>query len=274
MESRTGVNPYTFGMVGASDLHGGLSGTDKDNYFGAMGNNRERARNQLTAFSTLMGNYTSVVSPGGITGVWAEENTREAIFAALKRKETFATSGTRMQVRFFAGAFEDDIMESNDWIERAYREGAAMGSALSVNEGESLRFAVQAVCDPQGANLDRIQIVKVWYENGESREKVYDVAWSGERSPGPNGKVPAVGNTVNADAATYTNEIGAPMLSAVWEDPEFNPEQSAVYYARVLEIPTPRWTTYLAAKHELPLSENAPASIQERAWTSPIFYKP
>jgi hypothetical protein len=239
-----------------------------------MGDNQARARNQLTAYSELMGNYTSVVSPGGITGVWAEENTRAAIFAALKRRETFATSGTRIRVRFFAGNYPDGILDSSNWIERAYGEGAAMGAALSVPAGVKPRFLVQATSDPLGANLDRIQIVKVWYENGESFEKVFDVAWSGNRRPGIGGKVPAVGNTVDPVDASYTNDIGAPMLSAEWVDPEFNPAQSAVYYARVLEIPTPRWTTYLAVKHGLPLSENAPVSIQERAWTSPIFYRP
>jgi hypothetical protein len=274
IEARTGVNPFAFGLVGASDLHGGLSGTDEDNYFGAMGNDRARASNQLTAFSELMGNYTSVVSPGGITGVWAEENSRASIFAALKRRETFATSGTRIRVRFFGGPFAEGIMANNDWIERAYAQGAAMGATLSVPAGAVPRFLVQATCDPEGANLDRIQIVKVWYENGDSHEKVFDVAWSGNRSPNADGKVPAVGNTVNPAEATYRNDIGAPMLAAEWVDPEFDPAQSAVYYARVLEIPTPRWTTYLAVKHDLPLSENAPVSIQERAWTSPIFYRP
>lgn len=275
IENRSGVNPYAFGMIGSSDLHGGLSGTDEDNYFGTLGMSAEQARNQLTNFSALMGAPVTVVSAGGIAGVWAEENTRESIFAAFKRRETFATSGPRIRVRFFGGEFPAGITAENDWVERAYAEGVSMGSNITLNNSDGqIRFLLQAVADPEGANLDRIQIVKVWFANGESHEKVFDVTWSGNREPGADGKVPAVGNTVNPETASYTNTIGALVLTAEWIDPEFEADQSAVYYARVLEIPTPRWSTYLAARNQLPLSENAPASIQERAWSSPIFYKP
>ena len=209
--------------------------------------------------------------------MWAESNTREAIFDALYRRETFATSGTRLRVRLFAGfSYPKGITKQRDWVKRAYAGGVAMGSDLSAANagGKAPGFLVHAVKDPDAGNLDRVQIIKVWLQDGESKERVFDVAWSGNRKPDANGKLPAVGSTVNVETATYTNDIGATELLAEWQDPTFRPDQSAVYYARVLEIPTPRWTTYLAAQNKLPRPKSVPSEIQERAWTSPVFYQP
>jgi hypothetical protein len=217
-----------------------------------------------------------VLSASGITGVWSEQNTRAAIFAALQRREVFATSGTRLQVRMFAGwTYPQDLLRSSDWLRQAYAGGVPMGGDLTRAPGaRSPRFIVQALKDPNGANLDRIQIIKVWRKGGMDSERVFDVVWSGNRKPDATGKVPAVGDSVDLGSATYTNSIGAPQLSTQWSDPDFDASLSAAYYARVIEIPTPRWSTYLAVRNNLPLTKAQPATLQERAWTSPIFYTP
>jgi hypothetical protein len=220
----------------------------------------------------------TVLSASGITGVWSEQNTREAIFAALQRREVFATSGTRMQVRMFAGwSYPQDLLRRSSWLDQAYAGGVPMGADLTRAPpgARSPRFIVQALKDPNGANLDRIQIIKVWRKDGIDSERVFDVVWSGKRKPDvKTGKVPAVGNSVDLGKATYSNSIGVPQLSAQWSDPDFDATLSAAYYARVLEIPTPRWSTYLAVRNNLPLTTAQPATLQERAWTSPIFYTP
>jgi hypothetical protein len=220
-------------------------------------------------------------STAGLTGVWAESNTRESIYDALYRRETFATSGTRLRVRLFAGFdYPQDLTKQRDWVKRAYQSGVAMGSDLSgakanvQTSGKPLRIVVQAVKDPDAGSLDRIQIVKVWIEDGKAHERIFDVAWAGDRKLDAKGRVPAIGSTVNVDKATYTNDIGATELVANWQDPTFRADQNAVYYARVLEIPTPRWSTYLAIQNHLPVPTSVPASIQERAWTSPVYYRP
>ncbi len=211
-----------------------------------------------------------------ITGVWAEENTRESIFAALKRKETFATSGTRVRVRMFGGwGFATGMVQKANWVAQAYAQGVPMGSDLPAHKGAGApRLMVQALKDPDGANLDRIQVIKIWLDGGSYKERVFDVALSGGRKDDAKGHAAAVGNTVELKTGTYANSIGAPMLSAVWQDPTFDPRRPAVYYARVLEIPTPRWSTLLAIKNKLPLRASVPATIQERAWTSPIWFTP
>jgi hypothetical protein len=217
-------------------------------------------------------------SPGSITGVWAEENTRNAIFAALKRKETFATSGTRIRLRMFGGwDFQPSLLKKADWPAQAYAEGVAMGSDLPARPAaaQAPRFILQAAKDPDGANLDRIQVVKVWLKpDGSYGEKVFDAVLSGGRRPDAQGHVRPVGNTVDLKTGAYRNSIGAPALSAVWTDPEFDPKTPAVYYARALEIPTPRWSTLLAIKEQLPIPTAVPATIQERAWSSPIWFTP
>ena len=215
-------------------------------------------------------------SSAAITGVWAEENTRESIFAALKRKETFATTGTRIRVRMFGGFdLEPAMTGKSDWVKQAYAKGVPMGSDLpAARAGQAPRFILQATKDPDGANLDRVQVIKIWLDGKTYKERVFDVALSGGRRVDPKtGKAPAVGNTVDLTTGKTANTIGAPTLTAEWRDPTFDPRTPAVYYARVLEIPTARWTTHVAVANNLPLPKTA-ATIQERAWTSPIWFTP
>jgi hypothetical protein len=281
IQAKVGVNPYKFGLVGDTDAHSGVSATEEDNFPGALGNNdSHKDLNALfNAPNPILGAPNTILSPGALTGVWAEENTRESIFSALKRREVFATSGGRIRVRMFASfKYSKDLLDHSDWVKDAYAEGVPMGADLphtGANLKKSPRFLVWALKDPNSGNLDRIQIVKVWYKNGESQEHVYDAVWSGNRKPDPKtGKLPPVGDTVNVAKATYTNDIGAVELKGQWTDPEFDPNVSAIYYARVIEIPTPRWPDYLAAKSGKTLPAGTPVEHQERAWTSPIFYDP
>jgi hypothetical protein len=223
------------------------------------------------------GNSRVQLSNAAITGVWAEENTRNSIFAALKRKETFATSGTRIRLRMFGGwDFSPALLKRADWVKDAYADGAPMGSDLPAEPGSAKAptFILEATKDPDGANLDRIQVIKVWLDGDQYKEQVFDVALSGGRHDDAHGHAPAVGNTVDLKTGSYRNSIGAGELTAVWRDPEFDPKTPAVYYARALEIPTPRWSTLLAVKNKLPLPTGAPATIQQRAWSSPIWFTP
>jgi len=214
----------------------------------------------------------------GLAAVWATDNTREAIFDAMLRKEVYGTTGPRIAVRLFGGwEFNDQDMNSRIPANAGYAKGTPMGGDLRVKPKDATapNFMVYALRDPIGANLDRIQIVKGWLDaDGTTHEKVYDVAWSGERVLDKKGKLPAVGNTVDAATATWTNTIGAAELVKVWTDPDFDAKQKAFYYARVLEIPTPRWSTYDAFRFGIELPEGAPVSTQERAYTSPIWYTP
>ncbi len=278
---KLGANPFKYGIEGSTDYHSGVSSTEENNYVGSHGNQDDLLHNfkkVLTDTASVGGEAMVVVSASGLTGVWAEENTREAIFNGLKRKECFGTSGNRIKVRMFASwNYHADLIKRSDWVKEAYASGVPMGADLPVNTSRAKApiFVVQALKDPDGGNLDRIQIIKVSTKNGLSAEKIYDVAWSGNRKPDPaTGKVPAVGNTVNLKTATYENTIGATNLVGMWTDPDFDPGAEATYYARVLEIPTPRWSTYLAVQHQMPLNPHVAASIQERAWTSPVWYTP
>jgi Protein of unknown function (DUF3604) len=208
--------------------------------------------------------------------VWATENTREALWDAMKRKETYATTGPRMAVRFFGGWDYTDADVNGDLVKAGYDKGVPMGGDLTAaSAGKAPTFLVAAMKDPEGGNLDRIQIVKGWVDaGGACQEKVYDVAWSGDRKPGADGKLPAVGNTVDLSTATYTNSIGASELTAVWKDPQFDPAMRAVYYVRVIEIPTPRWTAYDAVRFKVKMAKDVRMITQERAYTSPIWYTP
>jgi hypothetical protein len=219
------------------------------------------------------------VGSAGATAVWAEENTRASIFDAMKRKETYGTSGTLIRLRFFGGwDYPADLVKDSDFVQQAYDYGVPMGSDLPeiTAAGKAPTFAVWALKDPESGNLDRIQIIKGWVNKwGRASEKIYDVALSDGRAVDPKtGKAPPVGNTVDIKKATYTNDIGDTQLAAVWTDPDFDPTQHVVYYVRVLEIPTPRWSTYDAVRNNLPLVDSVPATIQERAWSSPIWYTP
>jgi len=279
IEARLGTNPYKFGMIGSTDSHTGLATAQEDNFFGKhSGYEPNPKRMEHPFFSnergTIMG-WGQVSS--GLAAIYATENTRESLFDAMERKEVYGTTGSRMFVRFFGGwDFTEADLSSRSPAFAGYKKGVPMGGDLPDQPGrKSPTFMVYALRDPIGGNLDRIQIVKGWLKaDGSTHEKVYDVAWSGDRKPGQNGKVPAVGNTVDAKTANFTNTIGASELATVWTDPNFDSKQKAFYYARVIEIPTPRWSTYEAFRFGIPIPAGAPVSTQERAYTSPIWYTP
>jgi hypothetical protein len=275
-QQKLGVNPYKYGFVGGTDSHNGTPGNTAEDNFMAGSHGPADGTVQMRRTAAVTGWIKGKdESPGALTGVWAPENTREAIWDGLQRKETFATSGTRIKVRFFggrdlAGSAKDPVT----LVRTGYARGVPMGSDLPATR-KPPTFTVHAMKDPDGANLDRIQIVKGWIDaNGQPQEKIVDVAWSGKRRPGADGRLPAVGSTVDLEAATYANTIGSPELIGSWTDREFRADQYALYYARVLEIPTPRWSTYDAVRAGLPLLDGVEATIQERAWTSPIWYSP
>ena len=275
MQDSRGYNPYKMGVVGASDSHNTAASYSQSDYFG--GHASQDATPELRVSGKIeLGLNMGLISTGGLGGVWAEENTREAIFAAMQRKETFGTSGVRIKVRLFGGwDFRPDVLDQKDWVKTGYANGVSMGGDLPKKSGKEPTFIVWAVKDPDDGNLDRIQIVKGWTKDGQIFEKVYDVAWSGNRKPDPvTGKLPPVGNTVDVKNASYTNTIGDVELKKVWKDPDFDPSLHAFYYARVLQIPTPRWTTYDAKKLGVPPPNWVAATVQERAWTSPIWYSP
>jgi len=281
LQRRVGVNPVKYGFVGASDLHSGLSVSAQADYGGIynMGNIGGGRPTQAQAASILSGHdpMTLKTTSGNLTGVWAESNTRESIFNAFRRRETFATSGTRLRFRFFGGwEFPKGMPQQKDWIATAYAKGVPMGGDLPAKptQASGPRFAIWAVKDPNGANLDRVQVIKVWEQDGKQKEKVFDAAWAGNRKLNPKtGKLPAVGDTVDLKTGKYTNAIGAAELATVWEDPEFDPHRFAAYYLRVLEVPTPRWSTLLAIQHGLPLPKGVPATEPQRGWSSPIWYQ-
>ena len=276
-EAKLGTNPFKYGIVAGADVHSGYSGNEEWNWHGAHGDTDDTPKKRLNPKPNASGESGAIVGSAGATAVWAEENTRASIFDAMKRKETYGTSGPLVRLRFFGGwDYADDLPSDEGFVKKAYANGVPMGGDLPLRpEGmEAPTFAVQALKDPQSGNLDRIQIVKGWVERGKAKERIYNVALSDERTVGKKGKVAPVGNTVDIGKATYTNDIGDTQLSVVWTDPDFNPKQRAVYYVRVLEIPTPRWSTYDAAKLGVEPSKAVPATIQERAWSSPIWYTP
>ena len=281
IEQQLGTNPYKFGMIGSSDAHTGLAAMEEDNFFGKttpQEPSQERMRkvffdNPKTGVKLM----DWQVSSSGYAGVWATENTREAIWDAMQRKETFATTGTRMAVRFFGG-WEFTEADARERLPAyvGYTKGVPMGGDLKkAPSGKSPTFLVAALKDPLGGNLDRIQIVKGWVDKeGQAQEKIFDVAWGGDRKPGQNGKLPSVGSTVDVQNATWTNTIGASELINVWKDPEFDPATRAFYYVRVIEIPTPRWTSYDVKRLGSKPLPGTQMTITERAYTSPIWYTP
>ncbi len=275
-EKSLGVNPYQYGIVGGTDNHNGTPGNVEESNFKAGSHGAADGSIDLRRTGEVGGWIKGKdLNPGALTGVWANQNTRQAIWDAMKARETFATSGPRIKVRLFGqlGPYTSNS-DPKTLIEQGYAQGVPMGGTLK-GDGRTPGFFVWAMADPNGANLDRIQIVKGWVdERGIPRDKVYDVVWSDDRKPGVDGKVPAVGNTVDLGRATYTNDIGAPQLIGTWIDPDFDAKQQALYYVRALQIPTPRWSTYDAVRNALPLLEDLPATVQERAWSSPIWYTP
>lgn len=277
-QQKLGTNPFKFGIVSGADIHSGYSGNEEWNWHGAHGSQDDTPKKRLDPKPNSSGEQGYVVGSAGATGVWADENTRAGIFDAMKRKETFGTSGPLIRLRFFGGwNYDDELTEDQDFAKKAYAGGVPMGSDLLASAAHATgpKFAVQALKDPESGNLDRIQIIKGWVENGLPQEKIYNVALSDGRTvDSTTGYVKPVGNTVDIKKATYTNDIGDSQLNVVWQDPDFDSSLPAVYYVRVLEIPTPRWSTFDAIKLGVAPPKGVPATIQERAWSSPIWYTP
>jgi len=275
MQDARGYNPYKMGIVGGSDSHNTGVPYRQDNFFGGHARNDGEIKQRM-AGHVFAGLDVRLENPAGLTGIWAEENTRASLFESMQRKETFGTSGPHIKVRFFGGwEYSPEVVKQKDWVKTGYEKGVPMGADLTAPKGKAPSFIVWAVKDPTSGNLDRIQIVKGWAKNGQTFEKIFDVTWAGNRKPDPfTGKVPPIGSTVNLQTAKYTNTLGAVELKTVWTDPEFDPSLDAFYYARVLEIPTPRWTTIQAAELKLAPPDVVAATIQERAWSSPIWYTP
>lgn len=282
-ENEFGANPFKFGMIGSTDAHTSLSTSTEDNFFGKI-TAFEPSTNELRFYEAVRGRlgepgnetFTWETSAAGIAAVWARENTREAIFDAMMRKEVYATSGTRLRVRVFAGYdFQESDLPRSDFDAHGYENGVPMGADLGADpEGRAPRLLVRALRDPDGANLDRVQVVKGWVNaDDQTIERIYDIACGG-RDVIDGQCADDIGNTVDGATATYTNDIGQAILAGYWEDPDFDPTQNAFYYVRVIEIPSPRWTTFDAAFFGVELPEGAKISIQERAYTSPIWYQP
>jgi hypothetical protein len=281
LEAKLGTNPFKFGMIGSSDAHTGLAAMEEDNFFGKTTPQEPSPERMHASFVNNPKTGVKVmdweVCSAGYAAVWANENTRASLWDAMQRKETYATTGSRMVVRFFGGwDFEKADAETRSPAITGYTKGVPMGGDLfEAPAGKSPAFLVAAMKDPLGANLDRIQVIKGWLDaKGELHEKVYDVVWGGDRKPDANGKVPSVGSTVDIENATWTNTIGAPELITVWKDPEFDARQRAFYYARVIEIPTPRWTAYDAMRFGVKPLPGTRMTITERAYTSPIWFTP
>ena len=281
-EQKLGANPFKFGMIGSTDAHTSLSTTREDNYFGKFSQtepNPERYKHYVlqSLIDESLSTFSSEEVASGLAAVWARENTREALFDAMKRKEVYGTTGSRILVRIFAGwDFEADEVERQDFADRGYAGGVPMGGDLvSAPAGKAPRFMIRALRDPDNANLDRVQVVKGWVDDkGNTRERIYDVACSDDRAIVNRRCDGLVGNTVDVDDASYTNTIGDPLLTAFWEDPDFDTNQSAVYYVRVLEIPKPRWSAYDQKRFGIKMPDNVPMTVQDRAYTSPIWYTP
>jgi hypothetical protein len=287
LEATLGVNPFKFGMIGASDTHVGMTTMENENFFHKFTTYEPSPDRVVEDGEIHMSNTNADGSAGiaawqyitsGLTAVWATENSRGALFDAMERREVYATTGNRLRLRFFGGwEFEDADANTRNLAQVGYGKGVPMGADLPARPDAQTppRFLVYALRDPMGANIDRIQIVKGWLAaDGTSQERVYDVAWSDQRVPDGTGALPPVGDTVDLSVPTWTNTIGAPELAALWTDPEFDPDLKAFYYARVIEIPTPRWTAYDRVKFGLEFPDSVPLKGQERAYSSPIWYAP
>jgi hypothetical protein len=283
LEDKLGVNPFKFGMIGSTDNHVSLSTSREDNYFGKLPHLEPNAKRTEEVFlrSVATGEIAIMsweASASGLAAVWARENTRESIFDAMARKEVYATSGSRITVRVFAGwDFQADEVERHDFAQRGYAGGVPMGGDLKkAPKGKAPTFMIRTLRDPDNANLDRVQIIKGWLgTDGKTQERIYDVAVSDGRKIGADGRCKTpVGSTVDVADASYTNTIGDPLLTAYWKDPDFDPKQRAFYYVRVIEIPKPRWTAYDAKRFGIKMPEEVTMTVKDRAYTSPIWYTP
>ncbi len=287
-EATLGANPFKFGLIGSTDMHTGLATTTEDNFFGKVAV-LEPSADPVRFDEVIAGrlpegrdrktqHLARETSASGLAAVWSRENTREALWDSMARKEVYATTGTRPTVRVFSGFdFTAADLDRSDFAKNGYAKGVPMGGDLkAAPTGKAPAFLVRAMRDPDGANLDRLQVIKGWLDtSGKTHERIYDIAVSGGRKINRDGRcLTPVGNTVNVKEATYSNGIGAPTLQAYWQDPDFDAKQRAFYYVRLLEIPTPRWTTYDAKVFGVKLPTDVPSSIQERAYTSPIWYTP
>jgi hypothetical protein len=276
-EEKLGVNPFKIGLIGSTDSHSTYASAEEYNFQGKFSiDSTPEARRDLKILPGTENMWA--VSASGLAGVWAKENTRQSLYDAFKRKEVYGTSGPRIAVRFFGGfSFKSKDAKAKNLAKIGYKKGVPMGGDLTdAPRNKAPSFLIHAVKDPVEGNLDRIQVVKGWLKaDGTTAEKVFDVVWSDKRKKNSKGKVPAVGNTVNIETGAYTNSIGTAQLSTVWKDPEFDPKQRAFYYARVLQIPTPRYSLLDAIALQMDVKETGhPATIQERAYSSPIWYTP
>lgn len=279
LQKKTGANPYQFGFIGSTDAHTGLASAEENNFLGKMARDstpETKRRNAVGDTENAANGWN--MSASGLAAVWAKDNTRDEIFAAFQRKETYATTGPRLAIRVFGGwHFESADLDSAEFAEIGYSKGVPMGGNLSYPraQGAVPQLLIRAAKDPNGANLDRVQVIKGWVDSaGQSHEQVFNVAWSDERRLDLKGKLAPVGNTVNLSNGDYANSVGASELSAMWTDPNFDSTQHAFYYVRVLQVPTPRHSLYDAIALQMSVPEEGPATIQERAYTSPIWYTP
>ena len=278
IEERIGANPYKFGLIGSTDSHTSMSSAEEDNFWGKMALD-STPENTLDPSKVVVPptSYGADMGAAGLAAVWAKENTREGLLAAFQRKEAYATTGPRIELRFFGSfSFRSRDAQAQDVAAVGYQKGVPMGGDLSGAESDDApSFLIRAVKDPVGANLDRVQVVKGSLDDrGAPVEQVYDVVWAGDREADEDGRLPAIGNTVNIETAEYSNTIGTAQLAAVWTDPDFDPDKRSFYYVRVLQIPTPRHTLYDAVALGQAHPEEFPATIQERAYSSPIWYTP
>jgi hypothetical protein len=279
LEEQLGTNPFKFGMVGGTDTHNGLStGAEEDNFFGKFAVSEPSPSRWNGVYKAEQAGIRKdwTLMAAGLTGAWATSNTRAALWDAMKRKEAYASTGPRIKLRFFAGYDFSDADAKGDLATAGYGKGVPMGGDLKpATEGQAPTFLFAAMKDPSGARLDRLQIIKGWVgAKGETHEKIFDVSWSDNRKPGADGKLPPVGNTVDLATGMYSNSIGAAEFVGVFKDPQFDPSQKAFYYARVIEIPTPRWTLFDALKFNVKMDKDVPMTLQERAVSSPIWYTP
>jgi len=282
LEAKLGVNPFKFGMIGSTDTHTALTTVDEDNFFGKLPSSEPSPERWNEVFLKKVDGTPAVsgwqIQAAGLCGVWARENTREALFDAMQRKEVYGMTGPRMTVRIFAGwDFQVDEVEAQDFAAQGYKRGVPMGGDLkSAPPGKAPTFLVRAMRDPDGANLDRVQIIKGWLDaENEVHERIYDVAVPGSRTIDADGRCKTpVGNTVDVPNATWKNTIGTPLLLAYWKDPDFDAKQRAFYYVRVIQIPSPRWTAYDCKRFGIKMPDYVPMTVTDRAYTSPVWYTP